>query len=155
MSTGLELVPLALAAAGVLAAGSRRIEQRRSVGAASVLTLPTRLLDERLLVRALTRVADDAQKRDGVWCGSIGGTPLALTRRSDGGYDAHFDASLSIPQAEAALRELDAAYCAELQQGVYAQLVRHAPERGMSVVDQYEEEDGTIVVTLQLQDDLP
>lgn len=154
MSTGLELIPLALAAAsaaGLVGARAHRAE-RRAAAAAAVRTLPTRWRDEGLLVAGLARLGAAPEQHDGAWAGSVSGVGLALTRREDGVYDAHFDARTPVGQAQGLLDALDRAYCVELQRQVRDRVLSHAPQRGMTVVEEHQEDDGTLVLTLELGD---
>jgi hypothetical protein len=155
VSTGLELIPLALAVAGVAGAVGRHSQRREQRAAAAtraaVLTLGTRLRDERLLVAGLARLGAQPEQQDGVWAGSLGGTGIALTTRPDGSYDAHFDAQTPPSHAHQLLAALDAAYCAELQAHLRGRVHLEAPQRGMAVVEEYQEEDGTVVLTLEFE----
>lgn len=157
MSTGLELIPLALAAAGAagwIGTRAQRSERRAATAltsATAVLTLPTRWRDEEILVAGLRRLGADPEQRDGVWAGSVIGVGVALTRRDDGVYDAHFDARTPVGRAQAVVETLDEAYCVELQYRLRGRVLAEAPRRGMTLVEEHEEDDGTVVLTLELE----
>jgi hypothetical protein len=148
VSTGLELVPIALAAGTVLAARRARIRPA-TAASARALSMPTRLRDSDLLRRALARAGEDCGEVDGVRAGTVGGLALALTRGHDGSFDAHFEPGTDQERAERALRTLDTAYCRELQADVYTRVLATAPGFGLSVTEESQESDGTLVVTLE------
>jgi hypothetical protein len=154
MSTGLELIPLALAAAGaagLIGAKAHRAERRGALGSATaVASFATRWRDEQLLVAGLSRLGAGPEQRQGAWAGSIGGLGVAFTRRADGVYDAHFDARTPATQARAVLDTIDRAYCVELQTQLRRQVLSEAPRHNMTLVDEYEDADGTVVLTLEL-----
>jgi hypothetical protein len=153
VSTGLELIPLALAAAGaagLIGARAQRSERLAAVTATAVLTMPTRWRDEEIVIAGLRRLGTDPEQRDGVWAGSLMGVGIALTRRADGGYDAHFDAGTPVGHAQALIDTLDQAYCVELQYRLRGRILAEAPRRNMTLVEEYEEKDGTVVLTLEL-----
>lgn len=148
MSTGLELVPIALAAGTVLAARRARARQAPA-GSPSPVSMPTRLRDGDLLRRALARAGEDCGEVDGVRAGTVGGLALALTHAPDGSFDAHFEPGTDPERAERALRTLDTAYCRELQADVYTRVLATAPGLGLFVSEESQESDGTLVVTLE------
>lgn len=154
MSTGLELIPLALAAAGaagLIGAKARRTERcAPESGATAVTSFTTRWRDEELLVAGLSRLGAGPEQQDGAWAGSIGGLGVAFTRRADGVYDAHFDARTPTTQAQSVLDTLDRAYCVELQTQLRRRVLAEAPRHEMTLVDEHEDDDGTVVLTLEL-----
>ncbi len=148
MSTGLELVPMALALGAVLAARRARIKPV-TTDAGLMVTIPTRMRDEGLLARSLQRTGEDCGIVDGVLAGAVDGLPIALRRTEDGTYDAHFAPDTAQERAQAAVEALDTAYCQDLQRDVHSRVVSSAPSLGLRVLDESRESDGTVVVTLQ------
>jgi len=146
MSTGLELLPLALAIGAAVAA----VRKRRSASPASpiVVTLGTRMRDGVLLSRALDVVGRDFGEQDGVRHGSIQGMAVAFTVDTDGTFEAHFDATLPSDQAQALVAQLDEQYARLVQQQVYEKLLERAPAAGLVFESERVEEDDSIVVTL-------
>jgi hypothetical protein len=147
MSTGLELIPVALAIGAVVA---RRRRAATTVGVErqpEVVALETRFRDDALLLEAL---GSGARVRDGTLHGVLGRIPVALARDSDGTYLAYFHGDLPVPEAEDAVRELDAAYGKLVQREVRRRVLDQAPTQGLVFEQETIEADGSIVLTLQV-----
>lgn len=148
MSTGLELIPFALAVAGgagiAVAAGSSQVvpDAPREVRSVS-----TRFKDGELLLEAL---GEGAGERDGAIHGAVEGLPVAFATGPDGAYVAYFHGEVAPAQAEAAVLGLDAAYGGLVQRNARDRVIAQAPGYGLSLEDETVEEDGSIVLTLQV-----
>lgn len=149
MSTGLELLPLALAIGA--AVGAMR---RNRAGPAPVLTVTTRLRDDALLVQALETVGGHFGVDDGVHHGRIGDVPVAVSRNPDGQFDVHLDPGVATDQAEGLVAMLDQSYGRQVQQQVYEKLLARAPEHGLAWRSERVEEDDAIVVTLTVEEEV-
>lgn len=151
MSTGLELIPLALAV-GALTGGARRANARRPRGGLTASetvearALLTRFRDEALVLEAL---GDGAVQRDGTLHGMIDGEAIALVADDDGTYVAYFHGELSGEDAQAALMKLDGVYGALVQRDVRDRVIAQAPAHDMALERETVEADGTVVMTLR------
>jgi hypothetical protein len=144
MSTGLELVPLALAAGVAVAAVRRRSGTRRE----SILAVDTRLRDESLLVEALRRCGSYTGAIEAAQHGVIGGTEIALSPAADGTWSALFEGSVPAETAQSATLTLDAAYCAVLAERLTDELRDRAQALGLSVSEPRPGPDGGRVVSI-------
>lgn len=147
MSTGLELIPLALAAGVAIAAVRRRTGRGRE----PIIGVDTRLRDENLLVAALHRCGQYSGVIDGLHHGVVDGTELALTPAADGTWSALFEGSLPAETAEAITLRLDGAYCTELAEQLTRQLRERAAEMGLSSSEPRPGPDGGALVSIQAE----
>ncbi|MFJ9966606.1 hypothetical protein [Streptomyces avermitilis] len=155
MSTGLELLPLALAAGAVVAAVHRHeARSKAATGAQPIVSVDTRLRDEALLGQALASLGADEGWQGGYRYGRIGGAAVAFARSGQSTFTAFFDPGVSAETASALVRRLDAEYCAALRdrlvqgitarsraQGLVASPPRPAPHGGYLVT--VSERDGS------------
>jgi hypothetical protein len=149
MSTGMELIPLALAI-GAAATAWNRLSEHRDVGQTTDRTLrqlPTRFRDEALVLEAL---GDGAVERDGTLHGVVAGVPLALTTNDEGTYVAHFHGDLPAAEAVAVVRTLDEIYGGLVQRDVRERVLARAPAHGLTFEHETVDDDGSIVLTLQV-----
>lgn len=146
MSTGMELVPLALAVGAAVAAASRKSS---ATPAQSVLSLGTRMRDDALLREALETAGACYGDRDGTVYGSIEGTAVAFTRAAGGTFEAHFDASVAEDDGVRLVSGLDDEYARLVQGRAYERVVERAPDFGLEFESE-ELEGEDIVVTLRV-----
>jgi len=146
MSTGIELIPVALAIGAAAAAARARGGDVVASASRETRELPTRFADESLLMEALGQTATE---RDGVVHGVVDGVPIAFTTDDSGAYVAHFRPEAP-GRAAGALRTLDGVYGRLVQRDARSRVLASAPRYGLPVEDEHVEEDGTIVLTLQV-----
>ncbi|MEU6536797.1 hypothetical protein [Streptomyces sp. NPDC047000] len=133
MSTGLELLPLALAA-GAIVAAVRHHEARSGIKAAApIVCVDTRLRDEALLGRALAAVGADEGGHGGYHYGRIGGAAVAFARSGQSTFTAFFDPGVDAESAAHLVRQLDAAYCAALRDRLTEAIVARCRAQGLAV----------------------
>jgi hypothetical protein len=146
MSTGLELIPIALALGGIAIAASPK-----ETGRPEVRTMHTRLRDERLLDEALPAVGSPVDLGDGNRYAEIDGVLVAFSRRQDGVFTATFDTDVSEADARAALARIDDEYTRLLQVRTYERVLDHAAGEGLAVEsERWEGED--VVLTLRVEE---
>jgi hypothetical protein len=143
MSTGLELIPLALAIGAVVAA-----RRRSTASLPSTVTLTTRMRDETLLVTALDIVGQHYGEHDGMQYGSVEGTAVVFSRDPEGVYEAHFDKAISVSTSQSVITGLDEIYTRLVQQDVYQKLMDRAGMHGLALESERVEDDDSIVLTL-------
>lgn len=131
MSTGLELLPLALAASTAIALLSRRA----GAGRLPLTAVATRLREEEPAIAALARCGTHRGAIHGLPHGDVDGTEVALTREADGTLSLLFDETVDETVARAVTLRLDQAYCAVLQERLVAELRARAGSLGYSVGD--------------------
>jgi hypothetical protein len=152
MSTGLEIIPAALVIGAVVARRRLRDAATRAAAGqeAEVLELETRFREQALIVEAL---GEHAVERDGVVHGVVGEVPIALALDTeDELFVAYFHADLPPDEAEEALRSLDAAYAALVQRDVRERVLDKAPDVGFTVEEETVDEDGSIVLSLRVEE---
>jgi len=147
MSTGLELLPLAFAVGAAALIDIRRMRDGIPGAAPEVRSLPTRFCDEALLAEAL---GETATERDGMLHGVVDRVPMAFALDEEGKYIAYFQGGLPTREAASALLTLDAAYGQLVQREARNRVLDAAPQYGLPLEDEYQEEDGTIVLTLRV-----
>lgn len=151
MSTGLELIPFAIAA-GVGAIGryrARRAEQQAS--GAPPYALETRMRDEQLLGAAAAALGASSGGGGGAaGVMDVAGTPLSLVQNESGVFKALFPGGVSQQQAQAVLEQLDTEYTRLVQERVYETVVARAKEQGLALESERVDEDNSIVLTLRL-----
>lgn len=153
MSTGLEIIPAALVIGAVVA--RRRLRSaaaRKAAGQeAEVLELETRFNEQSLILEAL---GGNAVERNGVVHGEVHDVPIALALDTeDGLFVAYFHADLPPEEAEEALRSLDRAYAALSNRDVRERVIEGAPDGGFVLEQETVEDDGSIVLSLRVEDD--
>lgn len=150
MSTGVELVPIALAIGAVVAARRRdRGSLRSSIDSVRVQTFSSRMRDPELLTAAVQAAGGRILgARDGMLYGALSGTPLVFAPDLDGVFDVHIDAK--IPEAEALglVAAVDRSYGAQVQQKTYLHVTDYVGEHGLAVESEYVDDDDSIVLTL-------
>jgi hypothetical protein len=153
MSTGMELIPIGLALGGVAGAGvvgaalAARAAGADAPAPREVRSARTRFTDEALVLEAL---GEGAVEHNGTLHGTADGVPVALAKDSEGTYVAYFHGDLPAPEAESALREVDGVYGGLVQRDVRRRVLEQAPAHGLSIEDETREDDGSIVLTLQV-----
>lgn len=145
MSTGLELIPIALAL-GVYIAVRRSSEP----GPPEVRTLLTRLRDEQLLDEALAAVGAPVDLGDGRRYAEIDGTLIAFSRSADGVFAASFDTDVSEAAATATLARVDDEYTRLVQARTYERVRDRAASMGLAFESERWEDDD-VVVTLRVE----
>ncbi|MBO3662116.1 hypothetical protein [Microbacterium stercoris] len=161
MSVTISLIPLALAAAGLLTAGtaahagdalaSRTTRGERAVG------LRTRLKDRGLLEHALADIgATDITVGEEV-AAAFGDIRIEMAQDDDGIWQAHVtgehsDGELTERGTEL-LAELDAAYALRVQQAVAQRIRERADAAGFELASEQREGD-TVTMTLTVKDRL-
>lgn len=152
MSTGLELIPFAIAA-GVSAIGhyrARRAEQELS--GPPPYALETRMRDEELLVAAAAALdASTTGSGGAASVTGVAGVQLSLAKRDDGTFEALFPGTAPQEQAREALGQLDAEYTRLVQERVYQQVIERAQDRGLALESERVEQDNSIVLTLRVE----
>ncbi|HEY4281160.1 MAG TPA: hypothetical protein VGM91_23300 [Conexibacter sp.] len=143
----MELIPLALAIGAAALIEINRARAGVSGGPSEVRKLPTRFRNEALLTEAL---GETATERDGMLHGVVDRVPMAFAPDADGNYVAYFEAGLPGKQAGDALLTLDTAYGRLVQRDARERVLAAAPQYGMPLEGEHVEEDGTIVLTLQV-----
>jgi hypothetical protein len=146
LSTGLELIPIALAL-GVYAASRRPPEP----GPPEVRTLLTRLRDERLLDAALSAVGSPVDVGDGRRYAEVDGTLIAFSQGADGVFMASFDTDVSEAAASATLTSIDDEYTRLLQAQTYDRVRDRSALEGLAFESERWEGDD-VVVTLRVEE---
>ena len=150
MSTGVELVPIALAIGAVVAARRRdRGSLRVQVDQVDVQTLTSRMRDPGLL-RAAVEAAGGRifGERDGTLYGAHGKIALVFAPGTDGVFDVHVDAAVPAPDAQAAVAAVDRSYGAQVQQATYRRVIEQGADHGLTLESEYVDDDDSIVLTL-------
>ena len=146
MSTGLELIPIALALGGIAVAASAK-----ETGRPEVRTMHTRLRDEQLLDGALPAVGTPVDLGDGNRYAEIDGVLVAFSRRQDGVITATFDTDVGEADARATLARIDDEYTRLLQARTYERVLDQAAGEGLAVEsERWEGED--VVLTLRVEE---
>jgi hypothetical protein len=149
MSTGLELVPIALAIG--IAVAARRKGQ---VGERDVLTLSTRMRDADLAAAALAGAGACYGVQNGILHGSVNGVAVALTPDVTGIYEAHFELDVDAEMARVGIEQLDHEYTRLVRDHVYERVVTQAAQYGLALEsERFEEED--LVLTLRVTEETP
>jgi Protein of unknown function (DUF2997) len=153
MSTGLEIIPAALVIGAVVARRRLKSEAARAKAGeqANVLELETRFNEQALIIEAL---GGNAVERNGVLHGEVGDVPIALTLDTDDRlFVAYFHADLPPEAAEEALRSLDRAYVELSNRDVRERVIDGAPDSGFVFEEQTVEGDGSVVLSLRVEDE--
>jgi hypothetical protein len=149
MSTGLELLPLALAITAVV--GAVR-SMNNPANTAPMLTVKTRMRDHDVLGRALARCGQDFGVVEGMHMGAMGSLAVAFGADVDGTFIAFFDPKTEEGVATQLVEELDAAYCRCVQDDALRNLYANAGEYGLRVSGDHVDQDGSIVVVLEVEE---
>lgn len=152
MSTGLELIPFAIAAGvGVIGRYRARRAEEQALGPPPY-SFETRMRDEQLLGAAVAALDASARRREGaVGVTEVAGTPLSLARTESGTFEALFPGTVPQAQAQTVLEQLDAEYTRLVQERVYEQVVERAQQQGLALESERVEEDNSIVLTLRVE----
>lgn len=158
MSTGIELIPVALAVGAVVARrrrrrGARQHDERSSTAAEAdhLLELETRFRDGALLTRALREVGVEPVLRDGYLHGVVDDVAIALAPDEHGVYTAFFHGAQDAEAAESVVIALDATYTLLVQQDVHDRVLARAAEHGMTVEHDAVEPDGSRTLRLRVR----
>jgi len=146
MSTGFELVPLALAAAAVTAAVAAR---RNTVANKPVWSVDTIIGDESLLAETLAVLGADHGRNGPLRYGEVRGRPVAFSTAESGHYVAHLDGTLAHHEALLLVGVIDAEYRRRVQARTLATIMERAPRNGLQASVSRGDPDGTVVVSLQ------
>ena len=151
MSTGLELIPLALA---IGVAVSERRKARTAVAVRSpapLYAMETRIRDGELLTRALERLGSTTSVTDGTVTTMVENieATFAMPAESDV-YDAHFEESVPEERARDLVLRLDEIYQRVVQESVREKVLQRADEHGLVVRSETVEEDGSMLLTLEV-----
>jgi len=152
MSTGLELIPFAIAA-GIGAIGryrARRAEQQ--VSGPPPYALETRMRDEQLLGAAAAALgASNAPGGGAAAVTEVAGVRLSLTQTDTGAFEALFPGAVPQGQARTVLGHLDSEYTRLVQERVYHQVIERAEQQGLALETERVEEDNSIVLPLRVE----
>jgi len=155
VSTGLELIPFAIAA-GVGAIGRYRA-RRAEEEALNALNAPpfsfdTRMRDEELLIAAASVLDPDVSSvSEASGIERLVGTELSFRRLDGGAFEAQFPPTVSSEQARSLLETLDGEYTRLVQARVYEQVLAQAEQQGLSLESERVDEDSSIVLTLRVE----
>jgi hypothetical protein len=151
MSTGLELIPFAIAAGvGVVGRYRARRAENQASGPAPY-AFQTRMQDEELFAAAVTAVGvtnPSGQGATGVT--SVAGVPMSMARTDSGAFEAVFPGHIGQDQAKAALEQVDGEYARLVQERVYHQVIEQAQSQGLAVESEQVEGDNSIILTLRV-----
>lgn len=152
MSTGLELIPFAIAAGvGVVGRYRARRAEESAVGAPPY-SYETRMRDEELLGAAAAAMGASTGGRGGpADFVDVAGTPVSFVQSESGAFDALFPGTVPTDQAQTTLAELDAEYTRLVQERVYQQVLERAQHQGLALETERVEEDNSIVLTLRVE----
>ncbi len=150
MSTGLELIPFAIAA-GIGAVGRYRVRRaERQVAGPPSYALGTRMRDERLLGAAAAALGSSGGGSPADVT-EVGGVRLSLVPTDTGAFEALFPGTVTQEQARAVLGSLDSEYTRLVQERVYQQVVERAQQQGLALESERVEDDNSIVLTLRVE----
>lgn len=147
MSTGLELIPIAIAIG--VAVGKARKPAHATTQA--TYALETRFKDPALLRRALTQHDVGANWHGKALRARIGSTSVDFLQPSDGApFEAVLPDAVPVGEARQALTALDATYIAVVQSAVRERVLSQAVRHGLEMESERVEADQSIVITLRL-----
>jgi Protein of unknown function (DUF2997) len=159
MSTGLELMPLALALIAAKAAGTAvAVGTSGALAAAlggtgtnapAVHAVPTRMRDGRRLAQALATVGTPVDGGSSVLMANVSGAIVAFGQAPDGTYTAAALASLPTAALRQAAARVEAAYVGQVRTDVLGRIQRAAAVHGMDAGPVRQEADGSWVITLR------
>ncbi|MGD6978849.1 MULTISPECIES: hypothetical protein [Citricoccus] len=145
MSVELLLVPMAIAAVAAWKA-----KQGADAAGRPVVTVATRMKDERLLRMALADTgAVVAADRDGI-LGSWTGMQARFTRDADGIWAVHAWGAVTTQSVTELAMSIDSAYARRVQEEVVDRIRARAPEAGLTVASETVQEDDTVVLVLNV-----
>lgn len=146
MSTGLELIPIAIAIGVAVSKARKPTLAEHDPG---TYAMETRARDAELLAAAVALHARDAQWHGETLVATLSGVPVNLVRpTSDGSFEAILPGDVPAARAQQALLALDETYTGLVQRRVREQVLRDAAANGMTVAHEHVEDDDTIVLTL-------
>lgn len=148
MSVSLVLIPVAIAVAGAI---STRKERSQEVP--DSFRLGTRMKDEGLLRTALENYGCRSVAMGQTIDSTINGARILFERNERGVFEAVFVGDIPSDHAQTFLADLDEEYTRMVQQQVYQNLLSRARERGLILESEEVQEDNSIVLTLQVQED--
>lgn len=171
MSTGAELIPIALAvnlAAYMITKGRVKrltyndvlknmglgLEERevRTVSASDTCTqLQTRFTDTELLKKTLLDFGLEYGERDDVIETEYEERRVIMKKNDDGCYTATIVGYVQQEKAEDFLRQLDSLYCTQVQDQSYRNLVERAREHGLTLETEETQQDNSIVLTFNVE----
>jgi len=147
MSTGLELIPLALAVGAAVRAARRSHPEAGSQDH----QFETRLKDGVIALQALQAHDPVATSQGGAIRGLVGQVPVTLLQSGPGQpLLATVHGSVGRDQAEGALRAIDSTYVGIVQEAVRARILEQAPNNGMTLEQEVREDDDSLVLTLRV-----
>lgn len=160
MSVTISLIPLALAAAGLLTAGTAAhagdtLASRATASGEHAVAMRTRLKDRGLLEQALADIgATDITVGEEV-SAAFDDIRIAMQQDEDGIWQAHVTGDHSdgelTERGTALMAELDAAYALRVQQAVAQRIRERADEAGFELASEQREGD-TVTMTLTVKD---
>jgi hypothetical protein len=144
MSTGFELIPLAIAATVIAA-----LKRRKTADNAPVWSVEMPIRDESLLAETLAALGTDRGRSGELRYGIVDAQAIAFSFSPAGHVVAHVDGSLAEPAALRLVHAIDAEYRRQVQQRVLTNVLQRAPQLDLQATVLREEPDGTVVVQLQ------
>jgi hypothetical protein len=149
MSTGLELIPLLIAIGA--AVGARRTPSR--VSAPEAYALATRMRDPEMLHAVMRQHDPSCAWQGDTLVGTVHGVPLNLYLPAQGAaFEALMPNGVPVAAAQEAIVRLDAGYAGLVQHAVRARVLQEASSAGLSVEHERVDDDGTVVLTLQVRE---
>lgn len=152
MSIELALIPIAIAVAGTMKERRERARARSLQPEVPEFSLATRMKDEVLLQTALENYGCHSVRADDGVTSDVSGSQIRFGRNEQGAFDAAFTGDISPNQAESFLTEVYEQYTLLVQQQVYTRLLARASARGLTFESEYVQPDGSIVMTLLVQE---
>jgi hypothetical protein len=151
MSTGLELIPLAIAIGVAVADKRKRRADLQATGEWDVYAMATRMRDGAILARALEQLGVPSTERGAEIHVTVDDVKITFARPDDvDAYDAHFAAAVTEQRARELVLQIDKAYVVEVQRGVREKVLVRAAEHGLVVASETREEDGSMLLTLEV-----
>lgn len=150
MSTGLELIPIAIAIGAILSHARKPTLDEETT---ETYAIETRARDADLLGAAVRQHASNAAWHGARLVATVDGVPMNLVRRSDqASFEAVVPTTVPVATAHEVLLSLDGTYTGLVQQRVRERVLRDAAANGMAVTQERVEDDETIVLTLIVQE---
>jgi hypothetical protein len=146
MSTGSELIPIALAAWIVAA-----LARRTTVANKQVWSIETPIRDESLLAATLAALGSDHGRDGPLRYGTAAGRAVAFSWSQAGNAVAHVEGDVAEPDALRLVAAIESEYRRRVQEQVLATLLERAPGERFHAVVQRRDPDGTVVVRLQAE----
>ncbi len=146
MSTGFELIPIALAASIVAA-----LAHRTTISNKQVWSIETAMREESLLAETLAAVGSDHGRDGPLRYGTAGGRAVAFSWTPEGNAVAFVEGDAVEPDAVRLVATIEAEYRRRVQEQVLATLLERAPRAQLQAVVQRRDPDGTVIVRLQAE----